>query len=162
MRLLAAILLTFATGLTGGAAQACGPDTDCMIGERTYRIVMPDAAPRGALIYAHGYRGSARGVMKNKGLRRVAAAHGLALVAPKSAEDDWRIPGTPSEPTTDGARELAYHDALRARLTEVHGIPADTLVMTGFSAGGMLTWVLACERGSHYRGSHYRGSHYFA
>ena len=65
MRVLA-IFLT--TGVLAGPALACGPDTDCMLGDRHYRIAMPEGQstdPVGAVVFAHGYRGSAAAVMQN-------------------------------------------------------------------------------------------------
>ncbi|MEM9061262.1 MAG: PHB depolymerase family esterase [Pseudomonadota bacterium] len=147
-------VLAFAAfvSISAGRAQACGPDTDCRIGERTYRIAMPENGSQGALIHMHGYRGSARAVMRNKALRNLAQEMGLALVAPKSYADDWRIPGVPADPATDGAEEFAFFDALRRRLIDEHGIDADRLYLSGFSAGGMMVWNLACQRGSSFAG----------
>ncbi|MEM1265114.1 MAG: prolyl oligopeptidase family serine peptidase, partial [Pseudomonadota bacterium] len=76
----------------------------------------------------------------------------VALVAVKSFAEDWRIPGVPAEPETDGAPELAYFDALVPALAERHGIDTDRLLLTGFSAGGMLVWQMACDRGALFAG----------
>ncbi len=136
-----------------GPALACGSETDCRLGERTYRVLLPDGVERpGAIVFAHGYRGSAAGTMRNRGLRTLAGELGVALVAVKSYSDDWRIPGVPDQPSTSGAEELAYFDALIPALAERHGIDTDRMLMTGFSAGGMVTWQLACERGDLFAG----------
>ena len=150
MRFLIPALLAFL--LAPLPASACGPDTDCVIDERTYRIAMPDGAVKGALIHMHGYRGSAKGVMGNKALRSLANEMGLALIAPKSAGDDWNIPGVPADPESDGNAEMAFFDALLDRAVAQHGIPSDRIYASGFSAGGMMTWNLACERGSRFAG----------
>ncbi|MFL4468910.1 PHB depolymerase family esterase [Tateyamaria armeniaca] len=129
-------------------ALACGPDTDCEIGDRHYRIAMPDgaAAPVGAIVFAHGYRGSARGVMRNMNLRRMVSDMGLALIAVKSERDDWDIPGAPSDMESTGAAEMAYFEAVIADAVARFAIDADRIMMSGFSAGGMVTWELACQR----------------
>lgn len=156
--MLAAVLLAPAP-----SASACGPETDCVIVvdgvERTYRMRLPGGeAPQGggAILYAHGYRGSAAGAMRNEAMARVAEDLGVALVAAKSFGDDWKIPGVPSHTfggqTTDGAEELAYFDALQTELTERYGIQPERTMMTGFSAGGMMTWNLACHRGESFGG----------
>jgi polyhydroxybutyrate depolymerase len=134
--------------LFAAPAGACGTDSDCFIGERTYRIHVPaTAGPNpGAIVFAHGYRGGPQGTMRNEGFLRLADELGVALVAPKSLDDDWRIPGVPAEPGTDGARELAFFDALTIDLRRRFGIDTDRMLMTGFSAGGMMTWQLACQR----------------
>ncbi|MEO1601048.1 MAG: polyhydroxybutyrate depolymerase [Pseudomonadota bacterium] len=144
-------------------APACGADTDCVLDiggtERTYRIRLPQtpsAAPMGAILYAHGYKGSAAGAMRNKALEALAGELGIAFVAAKSFGDDWMIPGVPSHTrngvSPDGSEELAYFDALVADITGRFGIDPDRILMTGFSAGGMVTWTLACHRGGMFAG----------
>jgi polyhydroxybutyrate depolymerase len=137
-------------------AQACGRTTDCLIGERTYRIVLPaerdDTTPLGAIVFAHGYRGSADGVMRSDGLVGLAEALGVAFVAANADGRDWRIPGVPSFPEADGVEALAYFDALRQALIDRHGVDPERIVASGFSAGGMMAWQLACHRGQDYAG----------
>lgn len=163
MRRMIGLAGLIALALCGPPAAACGPDTDCLLTvegrERAYRIHLPDgAAPaRGAaILYAHGYRGSAAGAMRNVALTGLADALGVALVAAGSDGDDWRIPGVPSHTrdghTPDGSAELAYFDALQADLAERFGIVPERTLMTGFSAGGMMTWTLACQRGESFAG----------
>ncbi|MEO1551519.1 MAG: polyhydroxybutyrate depolymerase [Pseudomonadota bacterium] len=149
----AAVLSTFFAliPLSGLPAFACGPDSDCMLGDRPYRIQMPQGVSNpGAIIFAHGYRGSHLGTMRNKNLRAVADRLGVAFVAVKSYAEDWRIPGTPSDMGTDGAVELLYFDQLVADLGSRHGIDTSRLMLTGFSAGGMLVWQMACDRGDSF------------
>ncbi|MDJ0895227.1 MAG: dienelactone hydrolase family protein [Alphaproteobacteria bacterium] len=137
-------------------ADACGPDTDCEIGDRFYRVRMPaghDGAARiGAIIFAHGYRGTATGVMRNQGLAAVAADLGVALIAVKSAGDDWSIPGAPAMGSIAGVDELAYFDRVVADAAARFPIDADRLMVTGFSAGGMMVWTLACHRSQRFAG----------
>ncbi|MEQ3709448.1 MAG: PHB depolymerase family esterase [Tateyamaria sp.] len=146
--------LSFALMLLPSIAVACGPDSDCMIGDRHYRIAMPEeqAGPVGAIVFAHGYRGSARGVMRNRGLRRMVSEMGLALIAPKSARDDWDIPGAPSDMASTGAAEIAYFEAMISDAVARFGIDPDRVMMSGFSAGGMVTWELACQRPNLFAG----------
>jgi len=143
-------LLTCLTLLLATPALACGPDTDCPLGDRHYRIALPDsydgADPVGAIVFAHGYRGSARGTMRNANLRRMASDMGLALVAVKSARDDWDLPGAPSDMDSTGAAEMTYFEDVVADITNRFAIDPGRIMMTGFSAGGMVTWELACQR----------------
>ena len=71
---------------------------------------------------------------------------GLAFVSPKSAYGDWDIPNSPSQ--KDGTSEYPFFEKLKADLVEKHGIDPDRIMVTGFSAGGMMTWELACRRGN--------------
>lgn len=129
-------------------AFACGPDTDCVVGERTYRMYLPpDLAegPVGALFFAHGYKGTAGGEMRNKALRALADDLGVALVALDAAGDDWKLAHTPQQPDRAEAEEADYlRDVLADVRTRVTLDPA-RLVLAGFSAGGMFTWTMACD-----------------
>lgn len=155
MRIFSSALLLFILTLTT-AASACGPDADCILGDRHYRIAMPEghdgATPVGAIVFAHGYRGSARGVMRNGSLRRLVSDMGLALIAVKSAADDWVLPNAPRRKGEDGSVEFDYFDAVIADASARFAIDTDRMMMTGFSAGGMMVWNLACSRPDMFAG----------
>ncbi len=144
------LIATAALLFWAGAAAACGADTDCVIGDRTYRIALPDGydgtGPIGAIVFAHGYGGTAAGTMRNAGFRRLANDLGVALIAAQGGEGDWLIPGTPHQTDVSGEAEYAYFDALMADAGARFGVDPARTLMTGFSAGGMMTWELACRR----------------
>lgn len=135
---------------------ACGPDTDCMVGERHYRIRMPETydgqSKIGAIVWAHGYRGSAKGMMNNKSMAKLANEMDVALIATKSYREDWRIPGVPRNTDTDGSIELDYYDAVISDVTSRFAIDQKKLLATGFSAGGMMVWNLICHRSEMFAG----------
>jgi len=154
MRFLMAIS-TLIVLLVPVAAFACGPDTDCQIGDRIYRISMPEGqgdAPVGAVVFAHGYRGSADAVMRNMALRRVVSDMGLALIALKSADDDWVIPYAPRHMDSDGSVEFRYVEAVLDDAVRRFPIDASRLMAAGFSAGGMMVWNLACVMPERFAG----------
>ena len=137
-----------------GAVRACGPDTDCEVGDRTYRIALPAGAqpPVGAIVYAHGYRGTAAGVMRNRGLRGMAAEENLALIALDSRAQDWVIPHAPRHANTDGAAEFAYVGAVLDDAVRRFDIDPDRVSGAGFSSGAMLMWTLACAMPERFAG----------
>jgi len=140
--------------LSAQPAIACGPETDCRIGDRHYRIALPEdaAGPVGAIVYAHGYRGSAAAVMRNRGLRRAVSEMGLALIALKSADEDWVIPHAPGHVQTDGKVEFDYVAAVIVDAAQRFPLDTDRLMAAGFSAGGMLVWNLACTMPDRFAG----------
>ncbi|MEM9140334.1 MAG: PHB depolymerase family esterase [Pseudomonadota bacterium] len=145
-----ALILSMALG---APAWACSADTDCLLGDRTYRIALPPGpaqGPLGALIFAHGYGGSAGAEMANQGLRALAHENRMALVAPNSVGEAWMIPHLPDHRAEDGAREYAFFEALVEDLSTRHGIDRHRTVIAGFSAGAMLVWNLACHRGQSF------------
>jgi polyhydroxybutyrate depolymerase len=137
-------------------AEACGRDTDCVIGDRNYRIAFPEvhdgSTPIGAIVFVHGYRGTANGVMRNKALTALASELDVAFIAAQAAGPDWNIPGAPSHHAQEGIDELAYFDALIEDVTARFAIDRTRLVASGFSAGAMMVWHLACYRGASFAG----------
>ncbi len=131
-------------------AQACGPDTDCVIEDRSYRLRMPEGhdgeSKVGAIVFAHGYRGSSEGVMRNDSLNALSSELGVALIAAKTKGIDWSIPGTPSKNRKEGIDELAYFDRVIEDASTRFPIDRERLLATGFSAGGMMVWNLICHR----------------
>jgi polyhydroxybutyrate depolymerase len=140
--------------LSVAPASACGPDSDCALGERHYRIALPDGhdgtRPIGAILHAHGYKGSAAGAMRNNGLRQVARDLGLALIAADSKGDDWSLPHSPATmregKPADLEGELTYFEAVLDDAARRFGVDRTRVLATGFSAGGMMVWWLACHR----------------
>jgi len=152
MRLTLALLAS----LVAAPAFACGPDTDCTVldGERTYRYYMPEGldGPVGAFFHAHGYRGSANGAMRNQALREMADLLGMAFIAINADADDWNLANRPQEPDQTEAREYDYVRAVIADVSERIELDQDLLIATGFSAGGMMTWTLACGMSDAFAG----------
>jgi len=138
-------------GLTSTSALACGPSSQCKIdNNRHYYIAMPAGhdgkTPVGAVVFSHGYKGTALGTMKNKKMRKIVSDMGLALIATKSKGDDWDIPYSPSSYDSDGQDEFRYFDNVIDHASANFPIDTKRMMATGFSAGGMVTWNLICAR----------------
>ena len=150
------ILATLLFGCAALPALACGPDTDCMVGERSYRIVMPEgydgSTPVPVIAYAHGYQGSSAGVMRNGSLRGLASDLGAALIAFNSAGGSWILPNHPRQMDSDGSGEFEYVDAVLEDATARFPLDGTRIMATGFSGGGMLIWNLACARSGSFAG----------
>lgn len=151
-RLAALMMVLFASS----PALACGADTNCPVGDRHYRIVMPEGhdgtTPVGALVWSHGYRGSAAGVMRNRGLRRMVSDAGLALIAAQGVNGTWDLPLGPRTFDSTGAAEFAYFDAVLEDASRRHPIDPARVIASGFSAGGMVVWNLACSHPQNFAG----------
>ena len=136
--------------LSAQAGLACGADSNCEMGDRHYRIAMPEGhqagTPVGAIVFSHGHRGSAAGVMRNGFMRKLVSDMGLALIATKSKDSGWDIPNAPRRKDSDGSEEYAYFEQVLEDAAARFPIDRDRIVASGFSAGGMVVWNLACAR----------------
>lgn len=123
-----------------------------MVASGAYRIRLPagaaEEAPVGAVMYFHGWRGSAGGVMRNKALEKVVAGLGLALIAPNGAGQTWSYPGAPGRHRDEFRFVGEVLDDAAARF------PVDTtrIMAAGFSMGGSMVWNLACHMGERFEG----------
>ncbi len=135
-------------------AIACGPDSDCVIGDRTYRLYVPDGVdgPVGAYFFAHGFRGSAAGAMRNSRFMRLADEFGLAFVALDAGQDSWRLAHHPSDPDRPEALEYDYVRDVIDDLASRVDLDRDRLALTGFSSGGMFTWTMICGLSDQFTG----------
>lgn len=151
-----ALVAALIASLMAAPVFACGADSKCDVGERYYHIAMPDGhdgtTPVGVLIWAHGYGGSAAGVMQNTSLRRMVSDADLALIAVQGVDGSWDLPYGPRTFDSTGAAEFAYFDAVIADAASRFAINPDQIIASGFSAGGMMVWNLACSHPRQFAG----------
>lgn len=147
------LVLALLVGWLPQAVLACGATSDCKVETGAYRIFLPADAPspRGAIVFAHGYQGSAAGTMKSKGLRQMATDRGLALIALDALGDDWNVPNAPHE-SSKPRDEMEYLDEVVADAVARFKIDRESVVIGGFSAGGMYVWNVICARGDAFAG----------
>lgn len=134
------------------AAQECGPDAPCEIDGGSYHLRLPDGAgPHPVLIWYHGHRGNGASIHRGGGLQRDFLEQGFALLAPNGFQ---RGNGPRSYPARAGAPrdDVAFtFAALEAAGTRAN-LDMDRLYAGGFSAGGSMAWLLACEVGDRLKG----------
>ena len=149
-------LLSLCLSLAAAPAIACGAETDCVVGDRSYRIALPEGHDGSTIVpvvaFAHGYQGSAAGVMRNGSLRRMVSDLGAALIAFNAEDGSWNLPNHPRDRDSDGSREFAYVDAVLDDAAARFALDSDRIMATGFSGGGMLVWNLVCARSGSFAG----------
>ncbi len=124
--------------------EACPGEQGCQVEGGHYRLVLPDAAPAAplpALMYFHGWQGSAEETAADPGLRALATRLGIALIAPDGAGRTWSYPGSPGRHRDEFAFVGRVLDDVAARF------PVDSrrIMASGFSQGGSMVWYLACR-----------------
>jgi polyhydroxybutyrate depolymerase len=130
--------------------EACPGEQGCQVDGGHYRLVLPDAAPAAplaALMYFHGWQGSAEETAADPGLRALATRLGIALIAPDGAGRTWSYPGSPGRHRDEFAFVGRVLDDVAARF------PVDSrrIMASGFSQGGSMVWYLACRTPERFR-----------
>lgn len=130
--------------------EACPGEQGCQVEGGHYRLVLPDAAPAAplpALMYFHGWQGSAEETAADPGLRALATRLGIALIAPDGAGRTWSYPGSPGRHRDEFAFVGRVLDDVAARF------PVDSrrIMASGFSQGGSMVWYLACRTPGRFR-----------
>jgi polyhydroxybutyrate depolymerase len=126
-------------------SDACPADEGCRVTSGSYRIVLPLQIPAGrkigAILYFHGYQGSAEDIVADPGLVAVARRLGVALIAPDGVARSWSFPGSPAHHRDEFAFVGQVLDDVAARF------PVDSrrILASGFSQGGSMVWYLACR-----------------
>jgi polyhydroxybutyrate depolymerase len=124
---------------------ACPADTGCGVASGHYLIVLPPQASAarkvGAIIYFHGYQGSAEEVIADPALVAVARRLGVALIAPDGAGRSWSYPGSPARHRDEFVFVGQVLDDVIARFP----VDPDRILASGFSQGGSMVWYLACR-----------------
>ncbi|MEL7468914.1 MAG: polyhydroxybutyrate depolymerase [Pseudomonadota bacterium] len=149
----AALSITFAglAALPTRAEPVCGtsPDSLCQVDTGQYRISLPDGTDQpGAMIWLHGWGGSANGVMRNTGMAAKLHARGLALIAadgvityPARPNKNWAVNDGRSYERND----IEFLSQIIEDAVARHGIDRERILLGGFSRGGSMVWDVACK-----------------
>jgi polyhydroxybutyrate depolymerase len=123
------------------------PDESIQVGsqKRVYRLVVPQtvdlAKPEPLLIAFHGMLIDSKDVMpKYTKLDELAAAKKFIIVYPEAVGKSWGL--VPDKVKAD----LAFFDALVARLEKQHRIDVDRIYTVGMSNGGYFSHLVGAER----------------
>lgn len=106
-----------------------------------YRFTEPADFSGTALIFFHGYNGSAAGVQGRSWMEALEPQRVLGIF-PEGIDKTWAHVGSPS----DARDELAFLDAVVADVRANWSI--ERLYVSGFSQGASMAWDAACYRGA--------------
>ena len=137
------------------AAQArdvCPAEGGCTVESGHYRIILPRQVAAhsrtGAIMYFHGYQGSAEETVADEALVAVAQRLGVALIAPDGMGRTWSYPGSPGR----NRDEFAYVGHVLDDVSKRFPIDPGRIMASGFSQGGSMVWNLACQMPTRFAG----------
>ena len=133
-------------------AQDCGPGAPCEIDGGSYHLRLPAGeGPHPVLIWYHGHRGNGASIHRSGGLKQDFLDRGYAVLAPNGFR---RGDGPRSYPARDGAPrdDVAFTFAALEVATTRADLDLSRVYVGGFSAGGSMAWLLACEAGNRLSG----------
>lgn len=123
------------------------------VGERTYRLFVPDtpAAPgerRPVVFVLHGGGDRENGdtIAAQSRFDAEAQARRWIAVYPDARGGDFQVAGYQHGNARRAREELTFLRRLLARVGDRHRIDRALVFATGFSNGGFLAYALACER----------------
>lgn len=128
---------------------ACPGSDGCAVASGRYRIALPPrtrAERPGAIMYFHGYQGSAAETLADAGLVAVASRLGIALIAPDGAGRSWSFPGSPARHRDEFSFVGQVIDDAVTRFE----LDPRRIMASGFSQGGSMVWYLACRMPSRF------------
>ena len=151
------LIFAFAAAWMAGAvhAQNCGPDTPCKIDGGSYYLNLPDGdGPHPVLIWYHGANSTGGSIHRGGGLQRDFLDQGYALLAPNGQTRAGRNPDRFFFPGRDGSArdDVAFTFAALEHAATRGSLDTSRLYAGGFSAGGSMAWLLACEVGDRLSG----------
>jgi polyhydroxybutyrate depolymerase len=141
-------IASVATPARAQTRDAC-PAAGCVVEGGYYRIALPpgETKPVGAILFFHGYQGSAEETLASDALAAVAARLGVALIAPHGEGRTWSYPGSPAR----NRDEFAFVGHVLDDATRRFAIDGDRLLASGFSQGASMVWYLACRMPARFR-----------
>ena len=117
---------------------------------RDYYLYQPSSIQDNApLVFVlHGYSGSAGGMIGYSGMNEVALEHGFAVCYPQGLSDDdgynfWNVGYSFHENQT--VNDVAFLSSLAEHLQNEYGFDSQNTFSTGFSNGGDMSYMLACQ-----------------
>lgn len=152
-----AIAAVFAAFGSLAAAEDCGGvDAPCGAAGGQYHFVPAngagDAEP--AVIFLHGFGGTGKGIIRNKGLVGGLTDRGYAVIAPQGLpfREGMRGGSWNSFARETRRDDVAFINAVADDAAARHGIDRSRILIGGFSGGGMMTWRIACDAPESFAG----------
>ncbi len=140
------------------AETPCNADAPCTVEGGEYYLSFPAGwdgeTPLPVLVFYHGHNSSGVSVVNSSGIRAAFSDHGYLVVAPNGAMMPGRT--TRAWPARDtggvGRDDVAFTLAVMAGVIASYPVDERHILVSGFSAGGSMAWLMGCKLGDRFAG----------
>lgn len=130
--------------LLAAPAAACPGAGDCVLGDRTYNLGLPDGwdgvSPLPVLLHFHGWGRQGEVPLASPRTGRAAAEAGVLLVAPDGLGRSWDF-------RRPGSADIAFADAVLDDVAARYPTRGEPLIVSGYSWGALMAARFACGTG---------------
>ncbi len=123
---------------------------------REYYLYQPNSLQNNAplVFILHGYSGSANGMISYSDMNAVAEEHGFAVCYPQGISDQsgynfWNVGYAFHQNQT--VDDVTFLSSLANYLQDEYGFDSQNTFVTGFSNGGDMSYMLACQANDVFR-----------
>lgn len=151
MRKLKLILLSLLSVLAaptlamGPWKEACGGETPCKVGDRSYHLLAPDdwdgetALP--VMMHFHGWQRQGSLVIRHDRIASATRKRGVLLVAPNGARKTWDF-------WRHETPDVGFAEAVLDDVAKHYPVDPERIYVSGYSFGAAMAWRFVCESGN--------------
>lgn len=147
---LAAVLFAVSAMAAQAAETPCSLAAPCETATGEYALAFPDdwdgATPLKPILFFHGHNSSMNSTIRSGALNRNFVADGWLLIAPNGERAGDGPRRWPARPGAEWRDDMAFTFEVLADVAARVPLAAKPVV-SGFSAGGSMAWMVGCYRG---------------
>ncbi|MEO9648658.1 MAG: PHB depolymerase family esterase [Roseobacter sp.] len=142
--LISLLFLATPAAAMGPWKPACGDETPCQVGARSYHVLPPDdwdqASPLPVLMHFHGWMRQGSLVINHQRIASATRKRGVLLVAPNGQRKTWNFWNR----NTD---DVPFAAAVLADVAKTYPVDTSRIYVSGYSFGSAMAWRYVCEQG---------------
>jgi len=155
MRYIILALFALAASAVTAADQPCNQDAPCQVDGGEYFLAYPDGwdgvSAMPAIIFYHGHNSSGLSPLRSRGLRESFLDRGYLLISPNGVARSNGVRAWPARPGHGGGRDdVTFSLAVLTDAKKQAPIKSESVIVSGFSAGGSMAWMMGCYAGDRF------------
>jgi polyhydroxybutyrate depolymerase len=148
------ITLIALLALPAWAQAPCGPDAPCTIDMGSYHMIVPEDVGENApvLVFFHGHNATGKLIFRSGGLKADFTEQGYVVIAPNGTPIQGRKTLRWAGRQGGERNDVAFTLNVIADAATRVSIDPNRIYVAGFSAGGSMAWLMACDAAEQFAG----------